>query len=94
MAVELFGLEIAPYAAVSVVITFLITGHRSVFPSQILKMKKSEMLDISMGEDMDHSSIDVRAEDKQKFKELKQRLRSKNKTVTRRIPKEKEDKLQ
>ena len=57
-------------------------------------MKKSEMLDISMGEDMDHSSIDVRAEDKQKFKELKQRLRSKNKTVTRRIPKEKEDKLQ
>ncbi|APW65477.1 voltage-gated chloride channel [Poseidonibacter parvus] len=87
MAVELFGLEIAPYAAISVVITFLITGHRSVFPSQILKMKKSEMLDISMGEDMDHSSANVRAEDKQKFKDLKQRLRSKSKNTNKRLPK-------
>lgn len=93
MAVELFGLQIAPYAAISVVITFLITGHRSVFPSQILRMKKSDMLDISMGEDMDHSSIDVRAEDKQKFKDLKQRLRAKNKATHRRVHKEKEDKI-
>ncbi|KAB7884184.1 chloride channel protein [Poseidonibacter ostreae] len=90
MAVELFGLEIAPYAAVSVVITFLITGHRSVFPSQILNMKKSEMLDISMGEDIDHSSINVREQDKQKFKDLKQRLRSKNKIAHRRVHKDKE----
>jgi len=88
MAVELFGLEIAPYAAISVVITFLLTGHRSVFPSQILKMKKSEMLDISMGEDMDNSSINVRQEDKDKFKELKQRLRSKKKNTNKRIPKD------
>ena len=93
MAVELFGLEIAPYAAVSVVITFLITGHRSVFPSQILKMKKSEMLDISMGEDMDHSSANVRQEDKEKFKELKQRLRSKKKNSNRRIPKDKREEI-
>lgn len=93
MAIELFGTEIAPYAAVSVVITFLITGHRSVFPSQILSMKKSEMLDISIGEDMENSSINVREEDKLKFKELKQRLRSKNKNTNRRIPKEKEDKI-
>ena len=77
MAVELFGIEIAPYAAISIVITFLITGHRSVFPSQILKMKKSDMLDISMGEDMDHSSANIRQKDKQKFKELKQKLKSK-----------------
>ena len=93
MAVELFGLEIAPYAAVSVVITFLITGHRSVFPSQILKMKKSEMLDISMGEDMDHSSANVRQEDKEKFKELKQRLRSKKKNSNRRISKDKREEI-
>lgn len=77
MAVELFGLEIAPYAALSVVISFLITGHRSVFPSQILKMQKSEMLDISMGEDINHASINVREKDKQRFRELKNRLRSK-----------------
>jgi len=84
MAVELFGLEIAPYAAVSVVITFLITGHRSVFPSQILKMQKSELLDIKMGEDIDHADINVREKDKQRFRDLKQRLRNKNKRTHKR----------
>jgi hypothetical protein len=53
-------------------------------------MKKSEMLDISMGEDIDHSSINVRQEDKQKFKDLKQRLRSKNKVTHKKVVKEKE----
>ncbi|MFA9374832.1 chloride channel protein [Poseidonibacter sp.] len=84
MAVELFGLEIAPYAAVSVVITFLITGHRSVFPSQILKMQKSELLDIKMGEDIDHADINVREKDKERFRSLKKRLRDKNKITHRR----------
>jgi len=77
MAVELFGLEIAPYAALSVVISFLITGHRSIFPSQILKMKKSEMLDISTGEDIDHTSISLREKDKQRFIKLKLKLKAK-----------------
>ena len=36
MAVELFGPQIAPYATVACVISFLITGHRSVYPSQVL----------------------------------------------------------
>ena len=36
MAVELFGPKIAPYAAVSCVISFPMTGHRSVYPSQVL----------------------------------------------------------
>ena len=34
MAIELFGAEIAPYAAVACVISFLITGQQSVYPSQ------------------------------------------------------------
>lgn len=34
MAIELFGPAIAPYAAVSCVISFLITGQQSVYPSQ------------------------------------------------------------
>ena len=77
MAVELFGLEIAPYAALSAVISFLITGHRSIFPSQILKMQKSEMLDIHMGEDIDHTSVKMNEEDKKRFNNLKLKIRAK-----------------
>ena len=40
MAVELFGTKIAPYAALACVVSFLMTGHRSVYPSQVLGIKK------------------------------------------------------
>ena len=79
MSVELFGLEVAPYAAISVVISFLITGHRSIFPSQILKMNKSDMLDISTGENIDHTLVSMREKDKQRFEHLKQKLKAKKK---------------
>jgi len=57
MAVELFGLDIAHYAALSAVIAFLITGHRSVFPSQILAFRKSDLLDVEMGKEIEHTHI-------------------------------------
>ncbi|MEJ2332858.1 MAG: chloride channel protein [Desulfobulbaceae bacterium] len=41
LAVELFGSQIAPYAAVACVTSFLMTGHRSVYPSQIFAIMKS-----------------------------------------------------
>ncbi|NQY21814.1 MAG: chloride channel protein [Campylobacteraceae bacterium] len=80
MAVELFGLEIAPYAAISCVISFLVTGHRSVFPSQILKMKKSEFLNVQMGEDINHTSIDISNENKRRFIELQRKILSRTKS--------------
>jgi len=40
MALEMFGPSIGPYAAVACVISFLMTGHRSVYPSQVLAMAK------------------------------------------------------
>ncbi|HTP42305.1 MAG TPA: chloride channel protein [Nitrospiria bacterium] len=46
MAIELFGPALAPYAAVACVASFLITGHRSVYPSQVIGMAKSESLQI------------------------------------------------
>ncbi len=49
MAVELFGIHVGHYAALSVIIAFLMTGHRSVFPSQLLSMKKSEAINIKLG---------------------------------------------
>ncbi|MHB8881641.1 MAG: chloride channel protein [Thermodesulfovibrionales bacterium] len=54
MAMELFGPQIAPYAAVSCVISFLMTGHRSVYPSQILSMSKSSSLNVKHGQEMKH----------------------------------------
>lgn len=55
MSVELFGVNVAHYAALSVIIAFLMTGHRSVFPSQLLSMKKSEALNVNLGEEMVHT---------------------------------------
>jgi H+/Cl- antiporter ClcA len=53
MAIELFGPAIAPYAAVSCIISFLITGHRSVYPSQVLFRKKSPSIEAMVGQTID-----------------------------------------
>ena len=49
MALELFGSAVAPYAAISCVIAFLMTGHRSIYPSQILSMKKTAIMEVDTG---------------------------------------------
>lgn len=53
MAVELFGAKIAPYAAVSCVISYLMTGHRSVYPSQILVITKSPSIKVETGKEIE-----------------------------------------
>jgi len=50
MAAELFGTQLAPYAALACVISFLMTGHRSVNPSQVMAMSKSSTLESHHGE--------------------------------------------
>jgi H+/Cl- antiporter ClcA len=52
MGLELFGPAVAPYAAISCVIAFLMTGHRSIYPSQILSMKKTASVDVNVGGEM------------------------------------------
>jgi H+/Cl- antiporter ClcA len=54
MAVEIFGPKMAPYAAIAAVISFLITGHRSVYPSQVVSIAKSSSLNIKMGEEIEN----------------------------------------
>lgn len=44
MALELFGPKLGPYAAIACVISFLMTGHRSVYPSQMIDFRKSSSL--------------------------------------------------
>lgn len=55
MSIEIFGAEIAPYAALSCIISFLITGHRSIYPSQILGMRKSSSIQVELGKEISES---------------------------------------
>jgi len=57
LTVELFGSDVLHYAALSIIIAFLMTGHRSVYHSQLLSMKKSEALDVHLGGEV--TSADV-----------------------------------
>jgi H+/Cl- antiporter ClcA len=79
MAVELFGIDIAHYAALSAVISFLISGHRSIFSSQILAMKKSEMLSVKIGDEVDNINTSLEEHEQEKIKRLKKRLQEKYK---------------
>lgn len=81
MAVELFGVDIAHYAAISAVITFLITGHRSVFQSQILKMTKSDLLNIDYGDDIDQSSVDLSFKSREKIVKILKKVKWSDKQI-------------
>ncbi len=52
MAIELFGAEIAPYAAVACVVSFLLTGQKSVFGSQRISFDKDQQ-DVVLPSDYD-----------------------------------------
>jgi len=53
MAVEIFGPQVAPYASIACVISFIITGHRSVYPSQVLSIKKSASIHVEIGKELE-----------------------------------------
>lgn len=53
LAMEMMGQEIAPYAAVACVVSFLMTGHRGVFTTQLLYVKKSSSVEVEMGKDLE-----------------------------------------
>lgn len=53
LGMELFGPAIAPYATVACVISFLMTGHRSVYPSQVLSVRKSESIRVELGQEIE-----------------------------------------
>ena len=64
MSMELFGPKIAPYAAVACVVSFLISGHRSVYPSQVLAIRKSSSVEVETGKEME--DVLVRVEPRKK----------------------------
>ncbi len=79
MAVELFGIDIAHYAALGAVISFLISGHRSIFSSQILAMRKSEMLTMKIGEEVENINISLEEHELDKIEKFRRRLKRKGK---------------
>ncbi|AKF26045.1 voltage-gated chloride channel [Sulfurovum lithotrophicum] len=89
MAVELFGIDIAHYAALGAVISFLISGHRSIFSSQILAMKKSEMLSVKIGEEVENINTELEDTEKSKFNKLKKRLQAKRELLKEKKQKKK-----
>jgi H+/Cl- antiporter ClcA len=61
MAIELFGPAVAPFAAISCVVSFLIVGHRSVYPSQVLGIAKAKSLRVQRGAELGSvGGVDVR----------------------------------
>lgn len=54
LAIELFGGEIGAYAVIACVISFLITGHRSIFPTQVMAMKKSSSVEVELGREVEN----------------------------------------
>jgi len=61
MAIELFGPEVGVYAAVACVISFLMSGYRSLFPSQIMSISKSSSLRIKKGSKVSETKVKFRA---------------------------------
>lgn len=53
LSVEMFGPKIAPYATVACVISFMITGHKSIYPSQVLAMNKTRETEVEIGKELE-----------------------------------------
>lgn len=64
IAIELFGPEIAPFATTACVISFLMTGHRSVYPSQILGFRKSSSIDAELGKEIENTKSNIKLREK------------------------------
>lgn len=51
MAIEIFGPQISPYAAIACVVSYIAAGHRSVYPSQVLGATKSSSISAPLMKD-------------------------------------------
>jgi H+/Cl- antiporter ClcA len=88
MAIEFFGPTLAPYAALSCIVSYLMTGHRSVYPSQVLATTKSPSILVEKGVEMDklhsirikprpHSITDILVRSINRLKQIIENVRKK-----------------
>ncbi|HVO64886.1 MAG TPA: chloride channel protein [Syntrophales bacterium] len=64
LAIEFFGSAIAPYTAIACVVSFLMTGHRGAFQSQILAFKKTSSVEVEIGKDLENIKTTFKRRDK------------------------------
>ncbi|URA10315.1 chloride channel protein [Thermospira aquatica] len=70
MFIELFGNNVAPYAAISCIISFIMTGHRSVYPSQMIGMRKSILFHEELGTEIKKLKIKYKPENDVLFNKI------------------------
>ncbi|MEK6852418.1 MAG: chloride channel protein, partial [Nanoarchaeota archaeon] len=58
MAIELFGPQIGVFAALAAFVSFIIVGHKSIYPSQVIGAKKSDSLQVT-GRDVREAKVDI-----------------------------------
>ncbi|MCX8132159.1 MAG: chloride channel protein [Clostridia bacterium] len=51
LAVEMFGPHISPYAAIACLVSYIASGHRSIYPSQVLGTTKSSSVTLPLMKD-------------------------------------------
>ncbi|GIU68796.1 MAG: permease [Candidatus Woesearchaeota archaeon] len=81
MAIELFGTQLGAYAAISAVISFLVTGYRSLYPSQIFKISKSPSIDIVKGKKASNIKIVIKPKKSSEMKYIIGAINKKEKIV-------------
>ncbi len=64
MALELFGPKLGPYAAIACIISFLMTGHRSVYPSQMIDFRKSSSIHLEGAGEVENVKAHVKPRSK------------------------------
>lgn len=61
LAMELFGPAIAPYAAISCAMSYLLTGHRSVIPTQLLNESKSPSFALTSQQEIERVTLAIKS---------------------------------
>ncbi len=61
LAMELFGPAIAPYAATSCAMSYLLTGHRSIIPTQLLHESKSPSFALASQQEIERVTLAIKA---------------------------------
>jgi H+/Cl- antiporter ClcA len=61
ISIELFGPAVAPYAAVACVVSYVMSGHRSIYPSQVLATEKSRSIQVQIGKEVSKGEATVQA---------------------------------
>ncbi len=61
LAMELFGPAIAPYAAMSCATSYLLTGHRSVIPTQLLHESKSPTFSLASQQEIERATWAIKS---------------------------------